>query len=211
MKIKAKQIFIVGAFIVLTLIGYVILPRDEIVIDLNEEHDNYLEDISGDIEIKEKIYVHIEGAVNSPGVKEVEKGTRLFELIEVADGAIDDADLSRLNLASILKDEQKVFVPYKVDIEASINNSSSNEISLNNMNKGYLSDNILSNERTMQININTANIEELQELDGIGPSMAQKILDYREENGYFNSIEEIKSVSGIGESKYNKIKDSITI
>ena len=61
------------------------------------------------------------------------------------------------------------------------------------------------------ININTANIEVLQKLEGIGPTMAEKIIDYREENGHFSSIEDIKNVSGIGESKYNKIKDNITI
>ena len=64
---------------------------------------------------------------------------------------------------------------------------------------------------TKLVNINTANVEELQILDGIGPSMAQKIVNHREQNGYFSSIEDIKNVSGIGEAKYNKIKENITI
>lgn len=196
MKIKAKQIFLVGAFIVLTLIGYIILPKDEIVIDFNEGYDN-LASVSGEEKMKEEIYVHIEGAVNIPGVKAVEKGTRVFELIDMAGGALEDADLSKINLASILKDEQKVYVPYKMNLENTCEND--------------LTENSVKVKGNGLVNINTADNEELQQLEGIGPSMAQKILDYREENGYFSSIEQIKSVSGIGESKFNKIKEEITI
>ena len=197
MKIKAKQIFLVGAFIVLTLIGYIILPKDEIVVDFNEEYDNLASYASGDEKVKEEIYVHIEGAVNIPGVKAVEKGTRVFELIDMAGGALEDADLSKINLASILKDEQKVYVPYKMNLENTCEND--------------LTGNSVEVKANGLVNINTADNEELQQLEGIGPSMAKKIVDYREENGYFSSIEQIKSVSGIGESKFNKIKEEITI
>ena len=68
-----------------------------------------------------------------------------------------------------------------------------------------------SDTTSKKVNINTATQEELDTLPGIGPSIASKIIDYREQNGKFNSIEEIKEVSGIGEAKYEKIKDSITI
>jgi competence protein ComEA len=137
----------------------------------------------------ETIFVHIEGAVNSPGIKKVPKGTRLFEVINFASGECKDADISKINLASIVKDEQKIYVPYK---ESELTNASAKE------NSKY-------------ININSASSEDLQRLEGIGPSMAERILDYREEVGYFGSIEDIKNVSGIGEAKYNKIKDYITI
>ena len=218
MKIKAKQVFLVGAFIVLTVIGYFLLPRNEIVLDLhsnteidneNFESENQLLE-SGSRKKENIIYVHIEGAINSPGIKEVPVGTRLFELIDLADGALDDADLSKINLASILKDEQKVYVPYKIVINETITNSTSqNSVLLNSSN---LNSDVSSNNYYIDlININTADIEELQKLAGIGPSMAKKIIDYREQKGYFNSIEDVKNVSGIGEAKYNKIKDNITI
>lgn len=208
MKIKAKQIFLVGAFIVLTIIGYIILPKDEIIIDLNQEQNlsnnsdetNLLKNNSGSK--KDVIYVHIEGAVNNPGVKEVIRGTRIFELIELASGELKDADLSKINLASVLKDEQKIYVPYKT-IETSTNTDGA--IIINKNTQSY------SSAENKLVNINTANLEELQKLDGIGPSMAQKIVNHREQNGYFSSIEDIKNVSGIGETKYNKIKENITI
>lgn len=191
MKIKAKQVFFVGAFIVLTLVGYIFMPKDEIVFDLKASNmgDSDVKADSGNLEAVETIFVHIEGAINSPGIKEVPKGTRVFEVIDIADGECIDADLSKINLASILKDEQKIYIPYKASISSEASQSIENNF----------------------INLNTATTEELQKLEGIGPSMAQKILDYREEVGYFGAIEDIKNVSGIGESKYNKIKDNITI
>lgn len=200
MRIKAKQILYVGAFIVLTLIGYIFLPKDEVVINTNAFVDDSFQDISGNIINKEMIYVHIEGAVNFPGIKDVPKNTRLFELIEIAGGELDDADLSKLNLASILKDEQKVYVPFKISNET-VGLDKDEPVKIYNEIDSYNKD----------VNINTASSEDLQTLEGIGPAMADKIINYRELNGYFSSIEDIKNVSGIGEAKFNKIKDNITI
>jgi len=204
MKIKAKHVFVMGAFIVLTLVGYVSLPRDEIVINVNNDEKNIeTTDYSGNIEIPETIYVHIEGAVNNPGIKKVPKNTRLFELIEVAGGELEDADISKLNLASILRDEQKVYVPYKEKLE--------NNDKITEGTNLIGATNVYQNDDNILVNINLATKEELQRLDGIGPSMANKIIEYRESQGYFTKIEDIKNVSGIGESKFNKIKNNITI
>ena len=111
----------------------------------------------------------------------------MFEAIELAGGQTSEADLSRLNLAKILSDEEKIVVPKKVVLEES------------------------DEEESNIVNINTANIEKLSTLNGIGKSTAEKIIKYREENGYFNSIEDIMNVTGIGESKFNQIKNDITI
>ena len=105
------------------------------------------------------------------GIFEVEDGTRIYEAIELAGGETFNADLARLNLAKILVDEEKVVVPKKVVLEES------NE------------------EDSSIVNINTANVEKLSTLSGIGKSTAEKIIKHREENGYFNSIEEIMNVS----------------
>ena len=200
MKIKAKQVFFVGAFIVLTVVGYLIMQKDEVVINLdsnlNEANNgvlNFEMHESESSKNKETIFVHIEGAVNSPGIKEVPKGTRVFEVINLASGECLDADISKINLASIVKDEQKIYIPFKI---SSIEQEAAVEESL---------------WSTTLININSATKEQLQQLEGIGPSMAQKILDYREKVGFFGAIEDIKNVSGIGEAKYNSIKDNITI
>ena len=176
--INIKHILYVGVFIGLTILGLIFLPKDEIVVidDLQENTEEQFEDT---------IFVHIEGAINSPGVKEVKRGTRLFELIELADGELEEADLSRLNLSQVLKDEQKVVVPYKTsEIEENTSQVSATKTNAKSTLQG-----------TSLVNINYANKEELETLPGIGPAMANKIIDYRNENGFFNSIEDIKNVS----------------
>ncbi len=193
MQIKAKHILLGLAFIGLTFLGVKLLPQKEILIT----EDDFVKE---EEVVEKKIYVHVDGAILNPGIKEISEGTRLFELIELSGGELEDADLSRLNLSSILKDEQKIVIPYKVEeVIQETNNivSKSNVVSINNS--------------TFPININYASLLELQKLSGIGPAMATKIINYRDENGLFNSIEDIKNVSGIGEAKFNKIKDDITI
>lgn len=180
MNEKAKYLLILGAIIILGIIGYCCLPEDEIVIQASDKEQE-----------EEYIYVHIEGCVQNPGLFKVPKETRMYELLELAGGETEEADLTRMNLASILTDAQKIIVPvmYIPTEEESTNPS---------VYQGL-------------VNINTATLEELQTLNGIGPSMAQKIVDYRNKNGYFLQIEDIMEVEGIGEGKFNKIKDDITI
>ena len=182
MNEKVKYIFVLGAFIILCIIGYFSMQRDEVVIQASSEDEI----------VEEYIYVHIEGCVNNPGLIKATKGIRVYELIELAGGATDEADLSKINLASIVADAQKIYIPRIVLYEE--NGEALSSIS-----------------REGIVNINTATLNELQILDGIGPSMAKKIIDYREKEGYFTKPEDIMNVSGIGESKYNKIKDRITI
>lgn len=190
MENKAKYILVLGALIISTYIGYKLLPKDEIVIQSNQAV----------IDEVQKIYVHIEGCVHKPGIMEVELGTRIYELIELAGGETEDADLSKMNLASILKDEQKVVVPEKVSyVEAETNKSSANV-----KNQSAKPEQVL-------VNINTATITELESLTGIGSAMAERIVEYREKEGYFTSIEDIMNVSGIGNGKFEKIKDNIEI
>ena len=121
------------------------------------------------------------------GIFEVEDGTRVYQIIEMAGGTTEDADISRINLAKIVVDEEKINVPAKVVLEES--EESNSKI----------------------VNINSASVEKLSSLNGIGKSTAEKIVKYREENGYFNTIEDIMNVSGIGESKFNSIKDNIEV
>lgn len=206
MNIKAKHLIMLGAFIVMAIIGYQMLPREEILIQAEEgvEGINNIENSSGDAE--EMIYVHIEGAVYFPGIKEIPKGTRLFEAIEISGGTTSDADISKVNLASVLKDEQKIYIPFIVTEEIQTLDSN-----YENPNIDYGAINYDNQNNYDYININYATAEELQKLDGIGASIAKAIISYREENGYFSSIEEIKEVSGIGEAKFEKIKERISI
>lgn len=182
MNDKVKYIFVLGVFIILSIIGFFLLPQDEIVIQSSS--DRQIE--------TEYIFVHIEGCVQNPGLFKIEKGTRLYELIDIAGGETEDADLSKINLASILVDTQKIYVP-AITIYSE-NDENSTDYSHNKL-----------------VNINTATSSELQTLNGIGPNMAERIIKYREQNGGFTQIDDIMKVEGIGESKFNKIKENITI
>lgn len=171
-------------------------------------------------ETEETIVVHISGAVNIEGIVELEAGSRIANAIEKAGGVKENADMTDINLAYPLEDGMKIHIPTKEETEANKNNENMIDESYVTSSSGGVSSkedtnsiqgsskSTTSNEK---VNINTATQEELDTLPGIGPSIASKIIDYREQNGKFNSIEEIKEVSGIGDAKYEKIKDSITI
>ncbi len=235
MKVKAKYMVFMGAFIVLTAIGYGLLTRNDIVMQVDSMQmgkktatalGNFEDNakVSGETNLLElpKIYVHIEGAVKEPGVKEVELGTRVYEAIALAGGATSEADTSKLNLASVLKDEQKITVPKKVEMPAATTSQPKSSYSLETISKEKQNEKNVQSGKTKQeefegiqdgqlVNINEASLEELQTLKGIGPAMSERILQYREENGGFHSIEEIKNVKGIGDAKFNAIKDFISV
>ena len=169
---------------------------------------------------EETIVVHVSGAINIEGIVELEAGSRIANAIEKAGGVKENADMTDINLAYPLEDGMKIHIPTKEETEANKNNENMIDESYVTSSSGGVSSKedtnstqgssklTTSNEK---VNINTATQEELDTLPGIGPSIASKIIDYREQNGKFNSIEEIKEVSGIGDAKYEKIKDSITI
>lgn len=171
---------------------------DEIVLDLQEEHSKApLEDGETFVEEKEKIVVHVAGAVNKPGVYTLEEGDRVKDALDIAGGITPEADLECLNLALRLHDEDKLYVPKIGEIADSLDYSKSSSIA-----------GISSNDDD-KININTATEAELVQLPGIGPVTAQKIIAYRESNGKFSNVEDIKNVSGIGDKKFKQIKDKI--
>ncbi|MDD2190142.1 MAG: helix-hairpin-helix domain-containing protein [Eubacteriales bacterium] len=146
------------------------------------------------------IIIDVSGAVMNPSVVKLSDGSRVYEAIEMAGGLSHDADTKFLNQAEILIDGQKVYIPTKQEIETESNINSSLITAANgNANK------------TGIININTASSELLQQLSGIGPATAEKIISYRNEHGKFNRIEDIKNVSGIGEKTFEKFKDKITV
>lgn len=151
-------------------------------------------------EEKKEIIVHITGQVVNQGIVRLEEGSRIIDAIEAAGGATPEANLSKINLAYMLEDGMKLYVP-------SINDKEEEEyVSSNNA-----SEKTKNSKETLKVNINTATSEELQKLPGIGEAMASRIITYRKENGKFNKIEDLKEVSGIGEAKFNNIKSYIYI
>lgn len=144
-------------------------------------------------EIKDEfIYIDIKGAVMNPDVYKVERGTRLFQLVSKAGGLMSDANQNAVNFSIILHDEDVIYIPNISEEYSDIFSDEKKEVT------------------DEKININTATLEELQSITGVGPATAQAIVDYRDENGLFGTIEDIVNVPGIGDATFNEIKDTIT-
>lgn len=148
----------------------------------------------------EKIKVYITGEVNSPGVKEVSEGARIEDIIVLAGGLTEFANISKVNLAYKLEDGQKIYIP-------NVNEKVDEYITEEN-GEGIVEK---SNKSLGKININTADIGTLCELPGVGESLANRIIQYREENGKFKSIDDLKNVSGIGEKKFESLREYIVV
>lgn len=156
---------------------------------------------------KSPIAVHVIGAVPRPGLYEFMEGARVQDAIDAAGGLLSSANVDSINLAALLEDGQQLNIPYKADEEPAQSFSTEEELVLPTEESSENSE----VENTELININTATVEELDSLPGIGPTIAQRIVDYRNENGPFNTIEDIQNVSGIGPSTFEEIQDLITV
>ena len=154
---------------------------------------------------KNQIFVHVTGAVKSPGVYRLVEGQRVYEVLELAE-PLHDADVDVLNLAGVLYDQEKIYVPKKGEFLPGPDSGASREASSPAAGGGASTP----NKSVFPININTAGAKELQNLPGIGPAKAQAIVDYRTKQGPFARKEDIKKVSGIGEATYSKIEPLIT-
>ena len=141
----------------------------------------------------EKIFVDVKGAVKHPGVFETTKDKRVRDLIEEAGGLLDDADTSTLNLSQKVKDQMVIYVLKHGEKPKQISDSGS------------------SSSNTDVININTANLEQLMKISGVGKTKAEAIIAHREKNGDFKKKEDITKVRGIGKSTFEKIKDKIEV
>ena len=141
----------------------------------------------------EKIFVDVKGAVKHPGVFETTKDKRVKDLIEEAGGLLEDADTSTLNLSQKVKDQMVIYVLKHGEKPKQI------------------SDGGTSSSSGDMININTANLEQLMKISGVGKTKAEAIISYREKNGDFKKKEDITKVRGIGKATFEKIKDKIEV
>ncbi|KPU44148.1 ComE operon protein 1 [Oxobacter pfennigii] len=190
---KIIMIAIVILLIIIAVMRIVVFKSDSVrVIKTDSDSEQSIED--GDEKSSGKLYVHITGEVNKPGLYELNTGDRVKDAVNKASGFTDDADTSSINLAGKLKDEQFIYVPKKSAQGESLNQES------NTMING-------------KINVNAATARELDEfLPGIGETYANNIVNYRTKNGRFNSVDELKKVEGIGSGKrFENIKDLVTV
>lgn len=149
-----------------------------------------------------EVYVDVDGAVASPGVYRLKDGARVSQAIDAAGGLTAEADVTGLNRASKVTDGQKIYVPTLGEQQAAAVTGGADSGASPASGAGASSG---------LVNINTASAAELQTLSGIGPSMAQSIIDERTQNGAFASVDDLMRVSGIGEKKLAKIKDCICV
>lgn len=218
-EIQNKKKLIIGVIIVVVILSisaiFIIKNKEdtEEIIDFIQDNnidnnDSYKENDNKDNEIEENvIIVHISGEVKQEGVIKIEKGARIIDAITAAGGTSEEADLSKVNLAYILEDAQKIYIPNINEKEEEVvGEGSSREIVISGSGGGSSQ-----KEGKIYINLNTANLTELQKIPGVGEATATKIIEYRKANGKFNSIEEIKNIEGIGENKFNKLKNNIYV
>lgn len=205
-----KKLFIkVIAGVILLVIAFAfylvkdITSANEILMSEIPEDKIETDDRVTESAIKENvmIIVDVAGAVTCPTIVKLPEGSRVYEAIDKAGGLSANADTRATNLAEILSDGQKLYIPTKQELEG-------NE---NRLPGGTYSFNAATGQSATMVNINTADSDSLQQLTGVGPATAEKIINYRKENGKFNSIEEIKNVSGIGDKTFDKFKDKIKI
>lgn len=169
------------------------------------------------IEVRD-ITIYISGEVNNPGIVTLKSDKRLADAVKALGGVTKKADMNNINLAMKLEDEMHYIIPKKGEKIASnanltnTNNSSGNNMvnSNNNINNNQMNSS-QNGEQNNKININTATIQELDQIPGVGEATANKILSYREENGNFKNIAEIKNVNGIGDKKYENMKELICV
>lgn len=222
MENKKKIIILIILIIIIMILSiiYTINTRTKEEIDLNnilleEKNDVNIENseniqntkTTSEINIEEKIAIHIIGEVKKEGIIYLKKGSRVADAIKEAGGETKEADLSKINLAYVLEDGEKIYVPNENDkITEYITQGNGNNV----ISEGSKTSNNLKGENG-KVNINTATLNELDSLPGIGPSTAQKIIDYREKNGNFEKIEDLQNVKGIGDAKYEEIKDRIVV
>ncbi len=136
--------------------------------------------------------VYVSGAVQKPDVVLVPPGSIVKDALLAAGGAAEDADLDRINLALAVVEGQHIYVPRTGEVDLPVQPLAQRSSS------------------GLKVNINTADATALESLPGIGPALAQRILDYRQAQGPFARIEDIQEVSGIGPATFAKIQDLIT-
>lgn len=201
---KQKILVGVGVIVILIVIVYYFYQNFQ---DAGyEDIEGNISDTNNNEESKEgEILIHITGAVRDEGVVRLKEGARVIDAIEESGGLLEDADLTKVNLAYPLADGQKVYIP-------SINDEATEEDILPQTESNLVQNttNDLTDSQS-KVNINTASQTELETLPGIGSSTAYHIMQYRQENGMFSSVEDIKNVSGIGDAKFNQIKDLICV
>lgn len=191
MRIKAKAVWWVFLGILLIIAAVRVFMPAKSPVEFQDTSNN------------QGIVVYITGAVAKPGMLQLPLDARLDDALKAAEVSAE-ADLNTINPAQKLKDGQKIIVPVKSLMEENDAVQGKPPVSADSQSKA-------SSSSIGKININTAGLAELDNIPGIGPALAQRIIDYRSNNGFFGSPEDLKNVPGIGDKTYEKMSGYLTV
>ena len=177
--------------IALSIIASVVLALSVLIVLRGNTQINAAPEIIPITIAEPEIFVDVTGAVNNPGVYTLTGRSRVIDAIKAAGDSAPGADLSTINLARVLNDGEQIYV------DSTVINSSGQRVS-KKVSSG-------------PININRATLRQLDALDGIGPVIAGRIIEYRKKNGSFLTIDDLQKVSGIGAAKFAQIKSKVRI
>lgn len=215
-----NKIIIVGGLLFVIVLSFILFNKPESTV-VEAQSNNEVEEIKNkdsNNNKSTKYKVDIKGAVKKPGVYDVDSNSRVIDVINIAGGLKSNANTNYVNLSAKITDEMVIWIYTTGEISKLKMEQSSSEHMIKTCNCPVVdnttclnSNSNKSNTTNNMVNINTASVEELSKLNGIGKSKAKNIIDYRNKNGKFNKIEDIMNVTGIGEAAYNKIKENITV
>ncbi|MDA1474768.1 helix-hairpin-helix domain-containing protein [Bacillus changyiensis] len=199
-----KWLVVVGFILVLIIAGVVIiknqghqsskhtiLPKEAAAVSAKHVKKTKPEKVK-------EVVIDLKGAVKHPGVYQMKAGDRVHQLLKKAGGTVKKADEKQINLAAVLQDGMVVYIPSKGEKAVQAQTEATASVKE-------------SGEEAEVVNINNASSKELQSIPGVGPSKADAIVAYREENGPFQKIEDITNVTGIGEKSFEKMKSSLSV
>ena len=177
--------------IALSIIAAIVLALSVLIVLRGNTQINAAPEIIPITIAEPEIFVDVTGAVNNPGVYTLTGRSRVIDAIKAAGDSAPGADLSTINLARVLNDGEQIYV------DSTVVNSSGQRVS-KKVSSG-------------PININRATLRQLDALDGIGPVIAGRIIEYRKKNGSFLTVDDLQKVSGIGAAKFAQIKSKVRI
>ncbi|CDE95069.1 putative ComE operon protein 1 [Clostridium sp. CAG:914] len=222
LRFLKKYKYVMTIFLFMLIIFYIVFvkvnlkSKEKNLVD-NQVVINEVEKVEVDLK-DDLVYVDIKGAVKKPGVYKINSDKKIIDVITIAGGLMENANTDNINLSKKVTDEMVIII--YTDEEVKNSNIVDTVIKVidkecvcpNIQNDGCINTEIndsITNVNNI-ININTATLEELMSINGLGEAKAKAIIKYREENGYFKIIDDLLNVSGIGEALFEKIKEYIT-
>lgn len=222
LRFLKKYKYVITIFLFMLIIFYIVFikvnlkSKEKNLVD-NQVVINEVEKVEVDLK-DDLVYVDIKGAVKKPGVYKINSDKKIIDVITMAGGLMENANTDNINLSKKVTDEMVIIIYTNEEVKNSnivdtvIKVIDKECVCPNIQNDGCINteinDSITNVNKT--ININTATLEELMSINGLGEAKAKAIIKYREENGYFKIIDDLLNVSGIGEALFEKIKEYIT-